>query len=127
MTIFTFPINDQGFISSIVRQTNPSKSDLQKCLTILAATPKDYHQKYKSAIELKLNAMAITASPIEKTMTAYQLYQTQNPLWTININAITIYEIHKASFIDIAKNNKFCTVNVTLTKNRFLELIRANK
>lgn len=80
MTMFTFPINDQGFISSIVKQPNPTKSDLQKCLTILAATPQDYYAKYESAIKLKIKAISKTPSPIEKTMTAYQLYQAQNPL-----------------------------------------------
>lgn len=66
MTMFTFPINDQGFISSIVKQPNPTKSDLQKCLTILAATPQDYYAKYESAIKLKIKAISKTPSPIEK-------------------------------------------------------------
>lgn len=126
MTMFTFPINDQGFVSSIVKQPNPTKSDLQKCLTFLAANPQDYYTKYESAIKLKLKAMSKTPSAIEKTMTSYQLYQTQNPLWAINVKVTSIYEILKTSFIDIAKNNQFCTVNIMLTENRFSELIANN-
>ena len=127
MTMFTFPINDQGFISSIVKQPNPTKSDLQKCLTILAATPQDYYAKYESAIKLKIKAISKTPSPIEKTMTAYQLYQAQNPLWTINVKTTTVYEIIKISFINISDGLQFHTLNMMLTENRFLELIATKK
>lgn len=120
--MFTFPINDQGFVSSIVKQPNPTKSDLQKCLTILAATPQDYYTKYESAIKLKIKAISKTPSPIEKTMTTYQLYQAQNPLWTINVKTTSVHEILKASFINVFKIDKFHTVNVTLTENCFLEI-----
>lgn len=127
MTMFTFPINDQGFISSIVKQPNPTKSDLQKCSTILAATPQDYYAKYESAIKLKIKAISKTPSPIEKTMTAYQLYQAQNPLWTINVKTTTVYEIIKISFINISDGLQFHTLNMMLTENRFLELIATKK
>lgn len=127
MTIFTFPINDQGFVSSIVKQPNPTKSDLQKCLTILATTPQDYYAKYESAIKLKIKAISKTPSPIEKTMTAYQLYQAQNPLWTINVNTTTVYEIIKISFINISDGLQCHTVNMMLTENCFLELIATKK
>lgn len=122
MTIFTFPPNDQGFISSAVKEPNPTKSNLQKCLTILAANPREYYTKYESAIKLKLEAISKTPTAIEKTMTAYQLYQTQNPLWTVHVKVTAVYEIIKMSFINVSDGFQFRTVNTSLTENRFLEL-----
>lgn len=52
-----------------------------------------YHYNYMDALRLKLKAISKEPSPIEKTMSRYQLFITKNPLWTIGIvpsNIITI-------------------------------------
>lgn len=52
-----------------------------------------YHYKYMDALRLKLKAISKEPSPIEKTMSRYQLFIAKNPLWTTGMvpsNIITI-------------------------------------
>lgn len=51
------------------------------------------------ALELKQKARNIVPTTIEKTMSPYQLYASNSPLWTIELSANEI-----ESFLDIEKN-----------------------
>ena len=52
-----------------------------------------YHYKYMDALRLKLKAISKEPSPIEKTMSRYQLFITKNPLWTIAVKPLSVIEI----------------------------------
>lgn len=51
------------------------------------------------ALELKQKARTIVPTTIEKTMSPYQLYASNSPLWAIELDALSI-----ESFLDIEKN-----------------------
>lgn len=52
-----------------------------------------YHQKYMSALRIKLESLTKKPSPIEKTMTRSQLYLTDSPLWAVDMRPRDIIEI----------------------------------
>ena len=58
-----------------------------------------YHYKYMDALRLKLSCSEKEPNPIEKTMSPYQLYASNSPLWAIELDALSI-----ESFLDIEKN-----------------------
>lgn len=51
------------------------------------------------ALRLKYQAMTTVPTTIEKTMSPYQLYASNSPLWAIELDALSI-----ESFLDIEKN-----------------------
>ena len=51
------------------------------------------------SLKLKYRALTTEPSIIEKTMSPYQLYASNSPLWTIELSALSI-----ESFLDIEKN-----------------------
>lgn len=52
-----------------------------------------------NALRLKYQAMTTVPTTIEKTMSPYQLYAVNSPLWAIELDALSI-----ESFLDIEKN-----------------------
>ena len=52
-----------------------------------------------NALRLKYQAMTTIPTTIEKTMSPYQLYASNNPLWAVELDALSI-----ESFLDIEKN-----------------------
>lgn len=52
-----------------------------------------------NALRLKYQAMTTIPTTIQKTMSPYQLYESNNPLWAIELDALSI-----ESFLDIEKN-----------------------
>lgn len=52
-----------------------------------------------NALRLKYQAMTTVPITIEKTMSPYQLYAVNSPLWAIELDALSI-----ESFLDIEKN-----------------------
>lgn len=52
-----------------------------------------------NALRLKYQAMTTVPTTIEKTMSPYQLYAVNKPLWAVELDALSI-----ESFLDIEKN-----------------------
>lgn len=82
--------------NKLLKQTNPNIYELKNFLET------NQHHKQTFGIQaLELKYLAITTIPttIEKTMSPYQLYVSNNPLWTVELGANQI-----ESFLDIEKN-----------------------
>lgn len=82
--------------NKLLKQTNPNTDELKNFLET------NQHHKQTFGIQaLELKYLAITTIPttIEKTMSPYQLYVSNNPLWTVELGANQI-----ESFLDIEKN-----------------------
>lgn len=82
--------------NKLLKQTNPNIDELKNFLET------NQHHKQTFGIQaLELKYLAITTIPttIEKTMSPYQLYVSNNPLWTVELGANQI-----ESFLDIEKN-----------------------
>ncbi len=56
-------------------------------------TVNEYVPEDNTELELKYQAMQITPTTIEKTMTPMQLFTTQNPLWALNLTGKQIKRI----------------------------------
>lgn len=71
---------------------NNPKPTIKELEHLLKNDPRVHQKKaYKQALELKLQAIKQEPSPIEKTMTALQLFQTQSPFWA---NGLTLKRIN---------------------------------
>ena len=81
----------------VTSQTHPDIADLKRLVNFHKAPvgTKDEMQ----ALDLKYRAMTHVPTTIEKTMSPYQLYASNSPLWTIELSALSI-----ESFLDIEKN-----------------------
>lgn len=74
-------------------QVNPNIHELEQFLHANEA----YEQAHKlRGLKLKYQAMTREPTTIEKTMTPYQLYQANNPLWARELSAFGI-----ESFLDL--------------------------
>lgn len=74
-------------------QVNPNIHELEQFLHANEA----YEQAHKlRGLKLKYQAMTREPTTIEKTMTPYQLYQANNPLWARELSALGI-----ESFLDL--------------------------
>lgn len=74
-------------------QVNPNLHELEQFLHANEA----YEQAHKlRGLKLKYQAMTREPTTIEKTMTPYQLYQANNPLWAQELSALGI-----ESFLDL--------------------------
>jgi len=74
-------------------QVNPNIHELEQFLHANEA----YEQAHKlRGLKLKYQAMTREPTTIEKTMTPYQLYQANNPLWAQELSALGI-----ESFLDL--------------------------
>ena len=97
MTIDDKPITDYlKQYNKLLKQTNPDIDELKNFLET-----NQHHEQTFGIQALELKYLAITAIPttIEKTMSPYQLYASNSPLWTIELSALSI-----ESFLDIEKN-----------------------
>ena len=97
MTIDDKPITDcLKQYNKLLKQTNPDIDELKNFLET-----NQHHEQTFGIQALELKYLAITAIPttIEKTMSPYQLYASNSPLWTIELSALSI-----ESFLDIEKN-----------------------
>lgn len=94
--------NDTDMIDTLVLynilcgQTNPN---IDKLKIYLNTIPKHKQSLSSQALELKYRAMITVPTTIEKTMSPYQLYATNSPLWAVELDALSI-----ESFLDIEKN-----------------------
>lgn len=81
-------------------QTN-DELDLKLLKAYLKATEKYGNTKVLKyqALKLKYEALITVPTTIEKTMSPYQLYASNSPLWTVELSANQI-----ESFLDIEKN-----------------------
>ena len=97
MTIDDKPItNYLKQYNKLLKQTNPNIDELKNFLET------NQHRKQAfgvQALELKYLAMTAIPTTIEKTMSPYQLYASNSPLWAIELSALSI-----ESFLDIEKN-----------------------
>lgn len=74
-------------------QVNPNLHELEQFLNANEA----YEQAHRlRGLKLKYQAMTTEPTTFEKTMTPYQLYQANNPLWTRELSALGI-----ESFLDL--------------------------
>ena len=94
--------NDTDMIDTLVLynklcgQTDPNIDELK---IYLDAIPKHKQSRSSQALELKYRAMTTIPTTIEKTMSPYQLYASNSPLWAVELDALSI-----ESFLDIEKN-----------------------
>lgn len=77
-------------------QTNPNIEELKN---FIKATENNNDSQNINALRLKYQAMTTIPTTIEKTMSPYQLYESNNPLWAVELDALSI-----ESFLDIEKN-----------------------
>ena len=77
-------------------QTNPNIEELKN---FIKATENNNDSQNINALRLKYLAMTTIPTTIEKTMSPYQLYASNSPLWAIELDALSI-----ESFLDIEKN-----------------------
>lgn len=82
--------------NKLCEQTNPNINELKIYLDDIPI-----HKQTLGGQAFKLKYLAMTTIPttIEKTMTPYQLYVSNNPLWTVELSKLQI-----ESFLDIEKN-----------------------
>lgn len=97
MTIDDKPITDYlKQYNKLLKQANPNINELKNFLE----TNQHHEQTFGiQALELKYQAMTTVPTTIEKTMSPYQLYASNSPLWTVELSANQI-----ESFLDIEKN-----------------------
>lgn len=93
-------------------QVNPNIHELEQFLHANEA----YEQAHKlRGLKLKYQAMTREPTTIEKTMTPYQLYQANNPLWAQELSALGI-----ESFLDLEDSVEynFRDVEATMGHNK---------
>lgn len=92
-------------------QVNPNLHELEQFLNANEA----YEQAHKlRGLKLKYQAMITEPTTIEKTMTHYQLYQANNPLWAVELSALGI-----ESFLDLEDTMEY---NLDLSEGIYTEL-----
>lgn len=92
-------------------QVNPNIHELEQFLNANEA----YEQAQKlRGLKLKYQAMTHSPTTIEKTMTPYQLYQANNPLWARELSALGI-----ESFLDLEDTMEY---NLDLSEGVYTEL-----
>lgn len=70
--------------NKLLKQTNPNIDELKNFLE----TNQHSEQTFGiQALELKYHAMTTVPTTIEKTMSPYQLYASNSPLWTVELTA----------------------------------------
>lgn len=77
-------------------QINPNIEELE---TFIKATENNNDSQNIKALRLKYQAMTTVPTTIEKTMSPYQLYVSNSPLWAVELDTLSI-----ESFLDIEKN-----------------------
>lgn len=85
----------------IIRLDTPDTTMLKTFIE--APKPAYCYDGYEDALEYKLQALTTAITPLEKTMTRKQLFESGNPLWVNGINAYFIKVIQR--FIEQAKQH----------------------
>ena len=89
-TAFTEQFNE------LREQTNP---DIHKLEHFLKTAQTIEHTHNLKTLQLKYQAMTTVPTTIEKTMSPYQLYAVNNPLWAVGLSALKI-----ETFLDLERN-----------------------
>lgn len=97
MTIDNKPITDYlKQYNKLLKQANPNINELKNFLE----TNQHHKQTFGiKALELKYHAITTVPTTIEKTMSPYQLYAVNNPLWAVELSALKI-----ETFLDLERN-----------------------
>lgn len=70
--------------NKLLKQANPNINELKNFLE----TNQHHEQTFGiKALKLKYHAMTTVPTSIQKTMSPYQLYASNSPLWTIELSA----------------------------------------
>lgn len=70
--------------NKLLKQANPNVNELKNFLE----TNQHHEQTFGiQALELKYHAMTTVPTTIEKTMSPYQLYEANSPLWAVELTA----------------------------------------
>lgn len=70
--------------NKLLKQANPNINELKNFLE----TNQHHEQTFGiQALELKYHAMTTVPTTIEKTMSPYQLYEANSPLWAVELSA----------------------------------------
>lgn len=94
-------------------QVNPNIHELEQFLNANEA----YEQAHKlRGLKLKYQAMTREPSTFERTMTPYQLYQANNPLWALELSALGI-----ESFLDLEDSVEYNFRDVEATMEHNLD------
>ena len=97
--------------SKLREQVNPNIHELEQFLNANEA----YEEAHKlRGLKLKYQAMTTEPTTFERTMTPYQLYQANNPLWALELSALGI-----ESFLDLEDSVEynFRDVEATMEHN----------
>lgn len=70
--------------NKLLKQANPNINELKNFLETNQHSEQTFGVQ---ALELKYLAMTTVPTTIEKTMSPYQLYESNNPLWTVELSA----------------------------------------
>lgn len=92
-------INKSSFTeqyNKLREQVNPDIHKLEQVLKLAQVLLQEHKVKI---LKIKYLAMTTVPTTIEKTMSPYQLYASNSPLWAIKLDALSI-----ESFLDIEKN-----------------------
>lgn len=92
-------ITDTSFTeqyNKLREQLNPDIHELEQFLKLAQVLLQEHKAKI---LKTKYLAMTTVPTTIEKTMSPYQLYATNNPLWTVELSALKI-----ETFLDLEKN-----------------------
>lgn len=71
-------------LNELREQTNPDIHELERFLKMTQII--EINSKIR-ALKLKYLAMTTVPTTIEKTMSSYQLYETNSPLWAVELTA----------------------------------------
>ena len=83
--------------NKLLKQAYPNINELKNFLE----TNQHHEQTFGiKALELKYHAITTVPTTIEKTMSPYQLYESNNPLWTVELSANKIER-----FVNLEKYN----------------------
>lgn len=94
--------------SKLREQVNPNVHELEQFLNANEA----YEEAHKlRGLKLKYQAMTTEPTTIDKTMTPYQLYQANNPLWAAELSALGI-----ESFLDLEDSVEYNFRDVEATR-----------
>ena len=108
----------------IIYKDHPNVADLQEYLEMFPEPGEHFKaKKHVEAIQIKLASEQAKTDTLAQTMTRYQLFLTENPLWAYGINIRAVESIiqmysaierpSQATFFENHFNN-YCRNNITI-------------
>lgn len=88
----------------LMEEVNPDIEVLKQHIQDLKTFEPHYFRK---DVELKLMALTKEPTPLELTMTPYQLYRAQSPLWALKLPPLEIYNILWTEEKDVEQEFKY--------------------